>query len=155
MPLKASKISALDPIDREILKVLEQECRLSFTDLSSRVSLSPNAVAERLRRLERAGIITGYHAQINVDALGFPLQAYIDVKMRSDTAAEGVEHALERIPGIVQLTLTTGRFDYTLRVACSDQADLVRLIEEIRSTVPVAETYSRLVLRDRILPMRT
>jgi Lrp/AsnC family leucine-responsive transcriptional regulator len=81
------------------------------------------------------------------------LEAYIDVKLRADTPAERFESAVERIPGIVQMILTTGSSDYTLRVACRDQADLVRLIEALRAAIPIAETYSRLILRERNLPL--
>lgn len=153
MAVLASKNAAVDTIDRDILSELSRDGRLSFTDLAARVNLSSNAVAERVRRLERNGIISGYTATIDSRALGFGLEAFIDVKLRADTPADDFEAVVERIPGIVQLILTTGGSDYTLRVACADQADLVRLIEALRSAVPIAETYSRLILRERMLPL--
>jgi len=149
----AGEISVTDALDREILGELVRDGRVSFTDLAARVNLSANAVAERVRRLERAGIIRGYGAHLDPAALGLGLEAYIDVKLRTDTPAERFEAALQRIPGIVQLVLTTGGSDYTIRVACKDQADLVRLIEALRAAVPIAETYSRLVLRERHFPL--
>lgn len=148
-----SKSAVLDDIDRDILGELTRDGRISYTDLAARVSLSSNAIAERVRRLERAGVIRGYRAQVDPAALGLALEAYIDVKLRADTPAERFEAAVERIPGVVQLILTTGDSDYTLRVACADQADLVRLIETLRASIPIAETYSRLVLRERNLPV--
>ncbi len=144
----------MDATDREILGELQRDGRISFTDLSDRVSLSANAVAERVRRLERAGVIAGYRAVVDRAALGQTLAAYVDVKLRADTSADAFERALEGIPGIVEALLTTGNFDYALRVACADQADLVRLVESLRSAVPIAETYTRLVLRERLLPLR-
>lgn len=151
MPDSREKNAAMDRLDEEILGVLEDDGRISFTDLAGKVNLSANAVAERVRRLERAGFIEGYHAAVSRAALGFRLQAYIDVKLRADVAAERFESAAAAIKGIEQLILTTGGFDYTLRVACRDQADLVRLVEALRAAVPVAETYSRLILRERSL----
>jgi Lrp/AsnC family leucine-responsive transcriptional regulator len=153
MAFPTAKTAAIDAIDRDILQQLSRDGRLSFTDLASRVNLSSNAVAERVRRLERSGIITGYTATVDPAALGFGLEAFIDVKLRADTPADRFEAVLERIPGIVQLILTTGGSDYTLRVACANQADLVRLIEALRAAVPIAETYSRLILRERMLPL--
>jgi len=148
-----AKTAAIDATDRDILGELLRDGRVSFTDLAARVNLSANAVAERVRRLERAGIIRGYTADLDPATLGLGLEAYIDVKLRADTPAERFEEAVRRIPGIVQLVLTTGGSDYTIRVACKDQADLVRLIEALRAAVPIAETYSRLVLRERHFPL--
>jgi Lrp/AsnC family leucine-responsive transcriptional regulator len=153
MALSPAKTASTDAIDREILAILNADGRISFTDLATRVNLSSNAVAERVRRLERSGAIRSYSAIVDPKVLGFGLEAYIDVKLRADTPADRFEAAVERIPGIVQLILTTGSSDYTLRVACSDQADLVRLVEALRAAVPIAETYSRLVLRERNLPL--
>jgi Lrp/AsnC family leucine-responsive transcriptional regulator len=147
------KIAALDDIDRDILGELTQDARLSFTDLAGRVKLSANAVADRVRRLERTGVIRAYTAELDRRVLGMGLEAYIDVKLRADTPADRFESAVERIPGIVQMILTTGSSDYTIRVACRDQADLVRLVESLRAAVPIAETYSRLILRERNLPL--
>jgi Lrp/AsnC family leucine-responsive transcriptional regulator len=151
MPPFSEKTAALDDIDREILSVLERDGRLSYTELANSVNLSANAAAERVRRLERAGVIAGYHAELDRTALGFPLQAYIDIKLRAEVPAERFERAAEAIAGIDRITLTTGGFDYTLRVSCRDQADLVRLVEALRAAVPIAETYSRLILRERSL----
>lgn len=153
MAQTTEKNAALDALDRDILNELGRDGRVSFTDLAARVTLSANAVAERVRRLERNGVIRGYSADLDPKALGVGLEAYVDVKLRADTPAERFEAAAEQIPGIVQLILTTGSSDYTLRVACSDQADLVRLVEALRAAVPIAETYSRLILRERNLPL--
>lgn len=143
----------IDAIDRDILVELQADARLSFTELASRVDLSANAVAERVRRLERDGVIAAYHAVVDPAASGKALAAYVDVKLRADTPADRFEAAIERIDGIVEAALTTGSFDYTVRVACADQADLVRLVETLRGAVPIAETYTRLILRERKLPV--
>jgi Lrp/AsnC family transcriptional regulator, leucine-responsive regulatory protein len=153
MAFQPAKTAVLDDIDRDILSELTRDGRLSFTDLAARVKLSANAVADRVRRLERTGIIRGYAAELDRRVLGMGLEAYIDVKLRADTPADRFEAAIERIPGVVQMILTTGSSDYTIRVACSDQADLVRLVESLRAAVPIAETYSRLILRERNLSL--
>jgi Lrp/AsnC family leucine-responsive transcriptional regulator len=153
MAFLPAKNAVFDEIDRDILGELSRDGRVSFTDLASRVRLSPNAVAERVRRLERSGVIRRYTAELDRATLGMGLEAYIDVKLRADTPADRFEEAVERIAGVVQLILTTGSSDYTLRVACTGQADLVRLVEALRAAVPIAETYSRLILRERALPL--
>jgi Lrp/AsnC family leucine-responsive transcriptional regulator len=153
MSTSAAKNATVDEIDRDILSELTRDGRVSFTDLAPRVGLSPNAVAERVRRLERLGVIRGYTAELDRRTLGTGLEAYIDVKLRAETPADRFEAAVERIPGIEQMILTTGSSDYSIRVACKDQADLVRLIEALRAAVPIAETYTRLILRERNLPL--
>ena len=144
---------AIDDIDREILGALEADGRSTYMELGRKVALSPNAVADRVRRLTATGVIRSFGAVIASETLGLRLHAYIDVKLRSETAADNFERGLSSVPGIVECILTTGRFDYTLRVACRDQADLVRIVERLRTQTGAAETYSRIILRDRRFPL--
>ena len=141
--------AVLDRIDRDILRELQKDARLSFKDLAGRVHLSPNAAAERVRRLQKSGVIVAFRTEISAVAMGRGLAAFIDVKLRADVAADAFESAVARIPGVQHMTLTTGTFDYTLRVGVCDQLDLVRLVEGLRASVPIAETQSRVILRER------
>ncbi|QDQ26166.1 Lrp/AsnC family transcriptional regulator [Chitinimonas arctica] len=142
----------MDKIDCDIVELLRLDGRLSYRELGERIHLSANAVAERVRRLQAKGTLTGFYADVNLADLGLPLEALIEVKMRAETSAEHFEAVIQTIPGIVDATLLTGSFDYLLRVACADQQDLVRLIEALRERAGVQETYSRMVLRQ--LPMK-
>ena len=144
----------IDAIDRDILAELERDARISYKDLASRVRLSPNAVAERVRQLMKSGVIEGFRADISLAATGLALQSYVDVKLRTSVAADEFEEAVTKISGVLQVTLTTGSFDYSRRVACKDQQDLVRLVEELRAVVPVTETYSRVILRELTIAKR-
>src|SRR6185369_13812311 len=111
------------------------------------VFLSPNAVSDRIRRLEEAGVIQKYEVKVDLRALGMPLVAIIDVKLSPSTPALTFESALHGISGILEATLMTGSFDYMLRVACRDQEELVRLTEELRAGGQVQETHTRMPLR--------
>ena len=71
----------LDRIDRKILDLLQKEGRLSMTELAQRVGLSPTPCTERVRRLEREGVITGYHARVDPRALGRPLLVFVELKL--------------------------------------------------------------------------
>ena len=122
-------------------------------EISAELPLSPNAVAERVRRLVQAGIVTGFSATVDPAVLGLHLGAFVDVKLRSDAGADEFERRIAEVPGIIGCTLTTGQFDYTLRVACRDQADLVRIVEFLRTKAGATETYSRIILRDRRFPI--
>jgi Lrp/AsnC family leucine-responsive transcriptional regulator len=145
----AAQFAAIDDIDREILKALEADGRATIVEVARAVALSQNATADRVRRLSQAGVITGFTTHISPESVGLGLQAYIDVKLRSDVAADDFERRLAGVPGLLECTLTTGSFDYMLRVACRDQNDLVRFTEYLRASGGAAETYSRIVLRTR------
>jgi len=138
----------MDRIDRDILGMLARDGRLSWRQLGEAVHLSPNAVAERFRRLRAGGAIRHIRATLDPAALGRPLEAQIDVKLSPETAALTFETALRHLPQVVSGTLMTGSFDYSLRVACVDREDLMQLTEVLRRTAGVQDTYTRLVLRE-------
>lgn len=138
----------MDKIDRAILGLLVRDGRLSFRELGEAVHLSPNAVAERFRRLRATGVIRHIRATLDPAALGRALQAQIEVKLAAETAALDFETALRHLPQVVGATLMTGSFDYAVRVACSDRDELMQLTETLRKTAGVRETYTRLVLRE-------
>ncbi|WP_395007873.1 Lrp/AsnC family transcriptional regulator [Undibacterium sp.] len=137
----------LDKIDRQLIELLRQDARLSYRDLGEQVSLSANTVADRVRRLVNENILLGFSAKVNFAALDLNVQAVIDVKMLPTTSAAFFESAIASIPGVVEATLTTGSYDYILRVVCAEHADLVTLIEALRSRAGVQDTHSRVVLR--------
>lgn len=147
-PQKYCENLVVDKIDREILRVLQADGRCSFTDLGAAVHLSANAAAERVRRLLDSGTIVGIHAVVDPAALGLTIEAQIDVKLRPTTTADAFERAIRDVAQVSTATLVTGSFDYSLRVACSDRADLAAVTETIRERAGAQETYSRIILRE-------
>jgi|HubBroStandDraft_1064217.scaffolds.fasta_scaffold19626_3 Lrp/AsnC family leucine-responsive transcriptional regulator len=144
----AEKIAAIDAIDRKILRALCADGRVRFRDLSQRVYLSPNATAERVRRLQSSGIIRGFHASLDPVLLGLSVEAYIDVRLQPGTSAQSFEAAVMKLAGVVSMAILTGSFDVRLRVACKDQTDLVRLIETLRARTGAQETNSTVICRE-------
>jgi Lrp/AsnC family transcriptional regulator, leucine-responsive regulatory protein len=140
----------MDEIDRAILKRLRIDGRISFRDLGEAVGLSANAAAERVRRLVSVGTIRRFRAEIDPAAGGERLAAFIDLRLAAGTAADDFEAALRAMPGVVAAALTTGNFDYTLRVAVADEPALVSLIEGLRAR-GASETHSRIILRETVL----
>lgn len=141
----------MDRADREILRLLAGNGRLSYRELAEGVHLSANAVAERVRRLLDDGTIRAIRADINPAALNRMLEAQIDVKLRAGTRAEDFERELRLFPQLVCATLLTGTYDYLLRVACTDREELVAVTERLRNDAGAQETHSRIVLRDLTL----
>lgn len=143
----------MDPIDRDILSVLERDARVSFKDLAERVGLSANAVAERVRKLQDQGVITGFKAEVDPSAFGLNLRALIEVKLEASTTAARFEALAAATPGVVRALITTGKYDLLLEVIARDQADLHRIIEELRAGGLTRDTYSRVISNDHHFPL--
>lgn len=106
-PERAYETRALDGLDRRIVAELQVDARLSLAELGRRVNLSAPAVAERIQRLEEAGVITGYHAALDPSAVGFP----VTVLVRINPAAREllrIAKLAEEIPEIVECYRITG-----------------------------------------------
>jgi Lrp/AsnC family leucine-responsive transcriptional regulator len=106
--MAAARNLEINEIDRRIIAILTSHGRLSFRDLSAQVHLSPDATAERVRRLQSANIICGFHAEIDHTKLGLSLQAYIDVRLRPGTSAQSFEAVATGLPGITNAAILTG-----------------------------------------------
>jgi Lrp/AsnC family leucine-responsive transcriptional regulator len=140
----------MDTIDRAILTKLRADARLSFRDLGEAVGLSANATAERVRRLVAVGTIRRFRTEIDPAADGARLAAFVDLRLGTGTPADAFETTLRAMPGVLSAALTTGNFDYTLRVAVADEPALVTLIEALRAR-GASETHSRIILRETTL----
>src|SRR5664279_4590866 len=105
----------MDKFDREIISALWENARTSYKVLGDRIFLSPNAVAERIRRLEESGVIQKYEVKVDLRAMGMPLSVIIDVKLAPHTTADKFEAELQKVSGVLEATLMTGAFDYMLR----------------------------------------
>lgn len=136
----------LDNTDFRILNALVANGRLSFADLGKAVGLSPHGAADRVRRLERSGVISGFTALVNLANVGRSLDAFIDVALLPSTTSEKFEQDMLAIPAVREITFVTGRFDYHVRVACRGADDLDQTVRAIRSR-GVARTETRIILR--------
>jgi Lrp/AsnC family transcriptional regulator, leucine-responsive regulatory protein len=138
----------MDRFDHAILNRLAHDGRTSFRELADAVHLSPNAVAERYRRLVADGTIRHIRAALNPAAFGRSIEAVVEVKLKPETPGVEFEASLRHLPQVVSAMLVTGSFDYAVRVACVDRDDLVAVTETMRRKAGVRETYTRLVLRE-------
>jgi len=124
---------ALDRIDRRILAALQADGRLTNQALSERVALSPSACLARVRRLEQAGVIQGYHARIDPFAIGIGLVLFVEVSLKGQGQGEMArfEKALGAIPQVVEISHVTGDYDYLLKVVTADMAEWTGIAEEL------------------------
>ena len=112
----------LDRIDRKILEIVQLDGRITNQDLSTRIALSPRACLERVRRLERAGIISGYMALLEPRKLGGVLTVVVEVTLRDQKQATHArfEQRARAADEVVECFLVSGQCDYVLRLACRD-----------------------------------
>jgi Lrp/AsnC family leucine-responsive transcriptional regulator len=137
----------MDATDREILGELARNGRISYRDLGAAVGLSANAAADRVRRLRREGVITGFTVTVDPGAAGRGLVALIDVRLAAVGSNEAFEADMAKLEPVTDAVHVTGRFDYQLRVACRDTAELDRLLRHLKRDGGVTETETRVVLR--------
>lgn len=142
--------AVIDDIDREILRALVENARISYRELGERVALSANAAAERIRRLRESGVIAGFTTTIDPAASGRTLVALIDVRLSGPAERERFERLLASLIEVTDAAHVTGRYDYQLRVSCLDVGDLDRLIRKLKTHGGVIETDTRLALRSVI-----
>lgn len=128
----------MDRLDHAILRQLAADGRLSVTELASRVGLSKSPTQARMRRLEAAGVITGYRAMVDPIRLGLDHVAFAEVRL-SDTREAALAQfnaAVARIPEVEQVHLIAGNFDYLLKIRTRSMSDYRRLLAESLSTLP-------------------
>ena len=151
----------LDRYDRVILKLLQQDARVTNTSLAEKVSLSESACLRRVRALEESGLIQGYTALIDQHKAGFPVNVFVSITLdrQSQAGLEAFESAVRKLPEVMECYLMTGEYDYLLRLVVTDIADFERVHAHHLTRLPsVARVHSsfamRTVTRTGSLPMR-
>lgn len=144
----------MDSIDRDILRVLDRDGRMRWGELAAAVRLSPNAVAERVRRLQRDGVIAGFSVRRDWATLGRPIHAYIDIKLVPGANHAAFEAELGLHEEITEAHHVTGRYDYLLAGHFADLHAVDVLLGEIKRDGLVAESETRFALRsvDTVTP---
>jgi Lrp/AsnC family transcriptional regulator, leucine-responsive regulatory protein len=135
----------VEETDRAIVALLCRDGRMSFTELARRTGLSVSAAQQRVRRLERRGVIRGYTAVINPDDAGLPLTAFISIKPFDPSSPDDSPQRLAHLEAIEACHSVAGDENYILKVRVGSPAQLEDLLQEIRSAANVA-TRTTIVL---------
>jgi len=130
----------LDAYDRKILALLQQDARLSYSEIGRRVHLSSPAIAERVRRLEEVGVIRGFSANVNLRAIGYSFETFVSIVVDSHDALDGWAHAH---PEVLALHATTGAHCALLRIAVRSPEHLEALL---KSLARIGKTSTSMVL---------
>ncbi len=134
----------MEHIDEQIIGLLSRDGRMSYTDLGKATGLSTSAAQQRVRRLEQRGVILGYKAIVDPEALGKLLTGFVSVRLRDDDE-DALPALIADLPEVVSCYSMAGLASYLLKVQVESPADLERVLKEIRHRVSVA-TETQLVL---------
>jgi len=138
----------LDAVDIAILEALSEDARMPNSRLAERVGVAPSTCLERVRSLRRDGVLQGFHAEIDLAALGRPLQAMIAVRLtvHAREQIDAFTDAVRALPGVLSIFHMTGVNDYLLWVAAADAQDLREFVVDHLATHPaVAHAETSLI----------
>lgn len=138
----------MDRIDRDLATAFSHNGRATFQELGALVRLSPNTVADRVRRLQRDGIIAGFTAVIDETKLGKDLGVLSDVKLREGVERVAFAESLTHVPQVIGALRLTGEYDYQLHIVCGDPTEFEGLVDRLKRDYGVASLSSRLILRE-------
>ena len=141
----------LDRTDRKILDVLQRNGRISMTELGEKIGLSTSPCAERVKRMERNGVITGYHARVAPQALGKSLLVFVEITLaqKSGEVFDRVRRELLGMEQVMECHLVSGSFDYLVKARLHDMSEYRDLLGDILKKVSVpAQSHSYVVMEE-------
>jgi Lrp/AsnC family transcriptional regulator, leucine-responsive regulatory protein len=147
MPVNGAMIN-LDETDREILRLLQENARLSNAAIARRVGMAPSAVFQRLRKLEERGVVRGYSSRLNARALGFGLVAFIMVQTRDNSPEYDTGALLSALPQVQEVHRVVGEDCFVVKVRVHDTDELAELLEHRIQVIPsIASTRTTIVVK--------
>ena len=142
----------LDAVDRAILEILSGDARITNNALASRVGVAPSTCLARVKALRESGVLRGFHAEIDLGALGRPLQAMISIRLtvHAREQIEDFTNAVRMLPGVLSVFHMTGVTDYLVWVAAADMNELREFVVDHLATHPaVAHAETSLIYEHR------
>ncbi len=138
----------LDAVDERILRLLVRNARATWREVGDVVGLSANAVAQRVRRLEQAGVVRGWTAVLDPALDGPAATALVSLKVTTDADVPTLEAAMAALPCVTEVLDLSGTVDYQVRVRFRDQSDLYEATNALRVLPGVVGIETRTVLRE-------
>jgi DNA-binding Lrp family transcriptional regulator len=136
----------VDPIDQRVVECLLSDGRATFAEIGARVGLSAPAAKRRVDRLRASGAIRGFTALVDLAALGWTTEAYVEVYCRGNVSPQELRQGLQRVPEVLSACTVSGSADALLHMAARDIKHLEQAMERIRTEPNVARTESAIVL---------
>ena len=151
MKTRRASSRELDKIDLNILRILQNEGRISYVELGDRVGLSTTPCMERVKRLEREKFIVGYGARLNPQKLQASLLVFVEISLASKSADifDDFRRAATKLPHVLECHLVSGDFDYLIKARISEMASYRKLLGDILLKLPgVRESKSYIVMEE-------
>ena len=151
MKTRRASSRELDKIDRQILRIMQREGRISYVDLGERVGLSTTPCMELVKRLEREKFILSYGARLNPQKLQANLLVFVEISLTSKSASifEDFRKAATKLPHVLECHLVSGDFDYLVKARISEMASYRKLLGDILLKLPgVRESKSYIVMEE-------
>lgn len=150
MRVHKASTRTLDRIDLHILSVLQRDARIVMKDLAEQVGLSLTPCIERVKRMERDGVITGYHARVNPQSLGMQVLVFVEITLnnKSDAAFERFRRAILALPEVMECHLVSGDFDYLIKARIPEMVEYRRLLGEILHVADGGQSKSYVVMEE-------
>jgi Lrp/AsnC family leucine-responsive transcriptional regulator len=136
----------VDAVDRTLLDALRTDGRATYAELARIVGLSAPAVHERVGKLEAAGVITGYHAAVAPESLGYSMSALVGLFLSDESDAGAVSQAIFEVPEVEDCWFVAGEESYVVKVRVADVAALERMIGTLNAIKGVSRTRTTVVL---------
>jgi Lrp/AsnC family transcriptional regulator, leucine-responsive regulatory protein len=141
----------LDDKDRILLQYLQEDARMTNTELAQRVELSPTGLQKRLRKLEEAGIVKRYVTLLDREAMGYDMLCFVQVTLQrhEPEAIERFKSAVQQMPTVLECHHITGEYDYLLKIVVQNRRQLEQFLVEILTPMPgMDKIRTSLVLRE-------
>ncbi|MEX1184849.1 MAG: Lrp/AsnC family transcriptional regulator [Gemmatimonadota bacterium] len=139
---------AIDDVDREILRLLQENARISNAEMARRVGMAASAVFQRVRRLEERGVVRGYGSRLNARALGYGLVAFIMVQTRSNASEYDTGALIAAMPEVQEVHRVVGEDCFIVKVRVRDTEELAELLEYRLQQIPsIGSTRTTIVVK--------
>ena len=150
MRISRQSTRVLDKLDMSILSILQQDGRILMKDLAEQVGLSLTPCIERVKRMERDGVIAGYHAHVNPQALGMQILVFVEITLhqKSEKTFDRFRRAIVAIPEVMECHLVSGDFDYLIKARIPEMSKYRRLLGEILHVADAGQSKSYVVMEE-------
>lgn len=147
----------LDKVDKQIIKTLQENCKITNLELSKRIGLSPAPTLERVKKLESTGVITSYNAHVNPVSIGLAVQTYllVEIAWNIDDALDNFLEKIRAIDEVVECYIITGEADALMKIICKDIRSYENLLFKTLSKIDEIERLKTLMTLSQVKKTHT